>query len=81
MWITYLADKLKPGVMIACPDVSGANGFAADSNCGPAALWMTQEMPLPASSDGLVDTTIISTPIAKIEQHLMVSIYASMNRN
>tara|TARA_B100001142_G_C14292017_1_gene639385 strand:+ start:313 stop:543 length:231 start_codon:yes stop_codon:yes gene_type:complete len=38
VWITYLADKLKAGVMIACPGVSGANGFAAASSWGPAAL-------------------------------------------
>ena len=27
-----VADKLKAGVMIACPGVSGANGFAAASS-------------------------------------------------
>ena len=43
--------------MIACPGVSGANGFAAVSSRGPAALWMMPEMPLPASKDGLADIT------------------------
>jgi hypothetical protein len=47
-------------VIIACPGVSGANGFAAVSSRGPAALWMMPEMPLPASNDGLADITTIS---------------------
>lgn len=60
MWITYLADKLNAGVMIACPGVSGANDLAAASSWGPAALWIMPEMPLPASKDGLAEITIIS---------------------
>jgi len=32
VWITYLADKLKAGVMIAWPGASGANGFAVASS-------------------------------------------------
>ena len=46
--------------MIACPGVSGANGLAAASSWGPAALWIMPEMPLPASKDGLAEITIIS---------------------
>lgn len=34
--------------MIACSGVSGANGFAAASSWGPAALRIMPEMPLPA---------------------------------
>ena len=60
MWITFLADKLKAGVIIACPGASGANGFATASSLGPAALWIMPEMPLPASKDGLADITTIS---------------------
>ena len=66
MWIIYLADKLKAGVMIACPSERGANGFAATSSWGPAALWMMPEMPLPASNDGLADITIISLRAVRI---------------
>ena len=46
--------------MRGCPGVSGANGFAADSNCGPAAMWIIPDMPLPAIKEGLADTTTIS---------------------
>jgi len=66
VWITYLADKLKAGVMIAWPGVSGAKGFAVASSCGPEALWMMPEMPLPANKDGLAEITIISQSIDKI---------------
>ena len=52
--------------MIACPGASRANGFAAASSWGPAALWMIPEMPLPASKDGLAEITIISLEIVRI---------------
>lgn len=60
--------------MIAWPGVSGANGFAAASSCGPEALWMMPEMPLPASKVGLAESTKISALISKIELYLIVSI-------
>ena len=52
--------------MNACPGMSGANGFAATSSLGPAALWMMPEMPLPASNDGLADITIMSGATARM---------------
>ena len=64
VWITYLADKLKPGVMVASPGVSGANSFASASSCGPAALWIMPEIPLPASKDPFADITITSLSTA-----------------
>ena len=52
--------------MIAWPDVSGANGFAATSSCGPAALWMTPDMPLPANRDGFAESTNMSVLVVNI---------------
>ena len=74
MWITYCADKSKPGVMIACPGVSGANGLAAASSWGPAALWIMPEMPLPASKDGLAEMTRTSLCTVRIEHFTILSI-------
>ena len=52
--------------MIACPGVSGANGLAAASSWGPAALWIMPEIPLPASKDGLAEITKISDDTSNI---------------
>lgn len=59
--------------MIACPGVSGANGFAAVSSRGPAALWMMPEMPPPASNDGLAEMTRTSLCTVRIEHFTSLS--------
>ena len=60
--------------MIAWPAMSGANGFAAASSCGPAALWIMPEMPLPASNEWFADSAIRSASISKIEARLIVNV-------
>ena len=60
MWIMYLAGRSKAGVIIDRPGSSGANGLAAASSLGPAALWITPDIPLPASNDGFAESTNMS---------------------
>jgi hypothetical protein len=58
--MTYFAERLNAGVMIASPGLIGAKTFAACSSSFPAALWITPDTPLPDKREGCAENTITS---------------------
>src|SRR5882724_1958790 len=77
--MTYFADKLKPGVILASPGSQPPSSAQARTSSGPAARWMAPSTPPPPKRELLAALTMASTA-SRVISASIISIFPKRKR-